>query len=209
MALTCPRCSVLMTEQSAITAEGPAVVVDICPSCKGLWLDAQKLEAVCPTVADLPARKTEILLVGQAGMNIPSCPRCQAVPYEFAIMEDMLIDFCPQCSGVWLDGDEYEEGAFEPLADADRPRERSPYRAAADKAEKKREVTCQDCARSVTVATSYVWEYGFICKACFTAKEQRASNRRVAETDQSLGRVIGDVLSWILPVIDSKPGGLH
>src|SRR5262245_29409798 len=135
MPLTCPRCSVPMTEQSAVTAEGPPVTVDICPSCKGLWLDAQKLSSVCPTVADLPSRKTEILLIGQAGTNIPSCPRCTAVPYEFALMADMLVDFCPQCSGVWLDGDEYQEGAFEPVADSRRSREQSPYRAAADKAE--------------------------------------------------------------------------
>lgn len=195
MPLTCPRCSVPMTERSAVVADGPPVTVDICGTCNGLWLDAQKLAAVCPTVSDLPARKTEVLLTGQAGANIPVCPRCAAVPYEFAVMEEMLVDFCPQCSGVWLDGDEYEESAFEPVS-TPRERDRSPYRSAAPDTAKPREVTCQDCARPVTVATSYVWEYGFICRSCFAAKQQRAGARRVADSG---GRIdLTDVLSWIL-----------
>jgi Zn-finger nucleic acid-binding protein len=201
MSLTCPRCSIEMTEHSAVTAAGPPVTVDICGQCKGLWLDAQKLALVCPTVADLPARKTEILLIGQAGANIRTCPRCSATPYEFAVMEDMRVDFCPGCAGVWLDGDEYEEGVFELPADSRRSRERSPYRSAGDQAEKKREVTCQDCARPVTVATSYVWEYGFLCRACYAVKEQRASLRRVSESQEgmaSVGTMLGDVLSWVL-----------
>lgn len=205
MPLTCPRCKVTMTEQTAVTAHGPPVTVDICGECKGLWLDAQKLAAVCPTVADLPARKAEILLIGQPGANIPVCPRCNAVPYEFALMEGMLVDFCPQCSGVWLDGDEYEEGAFAPPSgNGERARDRSPYRAAADTADKKREVNCQDCARPVTVATSYVWEYGFLCKACFASKNQRASARRAAESDDPLSRAINSVLGWIATPPDPR-----
>lgn len=188
-----------MTEQSAIAAEGEHVSVDICPSCRGLWLDAQKLAAVCPTVADLPARKTEILLVGQAGTNIPACPRCDAVPYEFAIMEDMLVDFCPQCHGVWLDGDEYEESAFEPAAPP-RARERSPYRASADKAERKSEVNCQDCARPTVVARSYIWEYGFLCHGCFAAKQQRATSQRIQEATGPLDLLLDSVLRAIAGV---------
>ncbi len=195
MALTCPRCSVPMTERTAITSAGPPVTVDICDQCSGLWLDAQKLDAVCPTVSDLPSRKTEVLLTGQAGANIGVCPRCAAVPYEFAVMEDMLVDFCPRCSGVWLDGDEYEEGAFEPAA-APRERERSPYRDKAHDPGKPREVTCQDCARPVTVATSYVWEYGFLCRACFAAKQQRAGDRRATDAGHKID--LTDVLSWLL-----------
>jgi len=192
-----------MTEQSAVTADGPPVMVDICGQCKGLWLDAQKLAAVCPTVADLPARKSEIMLIGREGANITVCPRCNAIPYEFAVMEDMRVDFCPQCFGVWLDGDEYEEGVFAPPSShGHRARDKSPYRSAADKAEKKREVNCQDCARPVTVATSYVWEYGFLCHACFLIKDQRARSRRVSDSGDPVGRLLGDVLSWLFPPIN-------
>jgi Zn-finger nucleic acid-binding protein len=187
-----------MTEQAAHTAHGPHVTVDICPTCKGLWLDAQKLAAVCPTVADLPARKTEILLVGHAGTNIPVCPRCAAVPYEFALMDDMLVDFCPQCHGVWLDGDEYEESAFEPVAPS-KPRERSPYRASAETAERKSEVDCQDCARPTVIAKSYIWEYGFLCRACYVVKEQRASNRRAVLASGPLESLLDGLFSLFSP----------
>lgn len=203
MPLTCPRCNVAMTEQSALTAHGPPVAVDICPECKGLWLDAQKLAAVCPTVADLPSRQTEIFLVGQAGTNIPVCPRCAAVPYEFALMEDMLVDFCPQCHGVWLDGDEYEESAFEPAAPS-KARERSPYRASAEKAERKSEVSCQDCSRPTVVAKSYIWEYGFLCHACYIVKEQRATHRRAALSTGPLDSLLEAVLTFLAPPPENK-----
>lgn len=195
MPLTCPRCAVPMTEHSAPTEGGPVLTVDICGQCNGLWLDAQELALVCPTVADLPARKTEILLSGQAGANIPVCPRCQAVPYEFALMEDMKVDFCPRCSGVWLDGDEYEESDFIP--EQARERDVSPYRSHAAAVEKTRDVLCQDCARPVTVATSYVWEYGFLCRVCFGAKLQRSQARRVAEGPKSY-RLVDDILTWLI-----------
>lgn len=188
-----------MTEQSALTAHGPHVSVDICPTCKGLWLDAQKLASVCPTVADLPSRKTEILLVGHAGTNIPVCPRCNAVPYEFALMEDMLVDFCPQCQGVWLDGDEYEESAFEPVAAPRGERDASPYRSAAQKAERKSEVACQDCARPTLVAKSYIWEYGFICHGCYAVKETRATQRRANEASGPLETLLDGLFSLLAP----------
>lgn len=195
MSLTCPRCAVSMTEHSALTEGGSHVTVDICGTCGGLWLDAQKLALVCPTVADLPARKMEIVLKGEPGANIPVCPRCAAVPYEFALMEGMEVDFCPQCSGVWLDGDEYQEGAFVPV-ESPREREVSPYRSAGVSGEKKKEVVCQDCARPVTVATSYVWEYGFLCRMCFGMKQQRSQARRVEDTSQS--PLVDDILTWLI-----------
>ena len=195
MSLTCPRCTVAMTEHSALTEGGPHVNVDLCPQCGGLWLDAQKLALVCPTVADLPARRTEILLRGEAAANIPVCPRCEGVPYEFALMEDMKVDFCPQCSGVWLDGDEYQEGSFVPVQ-SDAAREANPYRSRAEPAEKKKEVVCQDCARPVTVATSYVWEYGFLCRACFGVKLQRSQARRVEDSAQS--GLVDDLLTFLI-----------
>ncbi|MEZ4300215.1 MAG: zf-TFIIB domain-containing protein [Polyangiaceae bacterium] len=180
MSLTCPSCKVSMTEQSVATQHGQHATVDICPECKGLWLDAQELVLVCPTVADLPARKTEILLLGHAGRNIPVCPRCTAVPYEFELMEDMLVDFCPQCHGVWLDGDEYEESVLEPAAPA-KGREKSPYRSSAQKAEKKSEVDCGGCARPTIVAKSYVWEHGFLCHVCFLAQDLQVKKQAARE----------------------------
>jgi Zn-finger nucleic acid-binding protein len=193
-----------MTEQSAVTAHGPPVAVDICPQCRGLWLDAQKLAAVCPTVADLPSRKTEVLLVGHAGANIPVCPRCDAVPYEFALMDGMLVDFCPQCAGVWLDGDEYEESAFEPAAPP-RAREQSPYRAAADRLERRSEVGCQVCATPTLVAKSYIGETGFLCKACHLLKEDAARTRRVSEATGPLDSLLDGLFSILVPPPTRRP----
>ena len=199
MALTCPRCSAAMSTEPARTAEGPPAQVEVCPSCRGLWLDAHVIAQVCPTVSGLSERKLEIQLIGRAGSNVAKCPRCAAVPYEFALLQDLLVDFCPGCAGVWLDGGEYEESVFELRPEAAVPRERSPYRAAAEKAEKKREVLCADCTHPVVVADSFMSERGLVCHRCWASREhRRATLRQVrAEEGSSLLTVFEGLLSLI------------
>lgn len=179
MALACPRCAIEMTTRQAHPIEGPPVDLEGCPACGGLWLDAHVIAGTCPTVAGLAERAVEILLVGRAGEHLASCPRCRAVPYEFRLMEDYVVDFCPACAGVWLDAGEYDPGIFTPRpAAAPTHRERSPYRAAAEKAERRREVLCRDCARPVVVAQSFMTDRGLVCHGCWAAREARVAARR-------------------------------
>src|SRR5687767_203848 len=108
MPLPCPRCDGSLVESPAIVdGGGGPILLETCPSCAGLWIDGTKLEAVCPTLADLPARAFEISLIGRPGAGIAGCPRCESVPFELTVLE-VAIDFCTGCGGVWLDGDEYE-----------------------------------------------------------------------------------------------------
>ncbi len=42
--MQCPRCQQTMRERERQTPSGDLVVMDICPGCGGIWLDAGELE---------------------------------------------------------------------------------------------------------------------------------------------------------------------
>jgi len=101
--MNCPKCHNNMHE---MTLEG--VELDFCPSCKGLWFDHDEIAFMTELPTDIPdlaeveqdARKTEY-----------ACPRCGTTLEEmkFVKAEDLLIDRCPQCKGIWLDKDELQK----------------------------------------------------------------------------------------------------
>src|SRR5262245_53752173 len=147
MPLSCPRCALPMLEVRVTPRQADAaVVIDVCDQCRGVWLDEGELDGLCPSVADLPARRDEVVFLGERGAGIAKCPRCENRPIEFAIV-DVKIDFCDQCSGVWLDGPEAEELMLPPEDDAPRPgRGRNPgYRANALRVAQKGVIDCIAC----------------------------------------------------------------
>lgn len=176
-----------MSPTPAQPASGAPVSVDVCPACRGLWLDAHVIAGLCPTVAGLSDRVVEILLVGRAGDHVAKCPRCAAVPYEFRLMPDFFVDYCPGCAGVWLDDGEYDPAIFTLRPETPpTPRERNPYRAAAEKSEKKREVLCRDCALPVVVAQSFMTDRGLVCARCNAFRETRAYSRRAEAAERGM-----------------------
>jgi Zn-finger nucleic acid-binding protein len=75
------------------------VVVDLCPACEGLWLDAGELAA---KGAKLPERLARVKR-GKAR----SCPRC-AEPLGTFDAGAVEIDACAVCAGLYLDRGELE-----------------------------------------------------------------------------------------------------
>jgi Zn-finger nucleic acid-binding protein len=108
------------------TYEGD-VQVDLCASCGGLWLDRGELEAIQQTVEhDCSDTLNEIggaagayELARQKALPGIACPRCRRplVAREYGYCSQILIDACPDCEGVWLDGGEMQalEQFFERL----------------------------------------------------------------------------------------------
>lgn len=171
MALSCPRCDVpLSSIRAASHAGGAPVELDVCDRCQGLWIDGGELAAVCPTVAHLPERRTEVCLLGQKGAGIQRCPRCGQVPYELVVLE-VAVDFCAGCAGVWFDGDEYGEIPFEGASTVD-ARRAGPYRAAALDAARSGEVTCAYCSTKAPIKETFMWEKGLVCRSCHAARSQ-------------------------------------
>ena len=100
--MQCPKCS----GEAADFNTSDGVVVNFCRVCHGIWFDRGELALYCETEHDLPDLD---LLLNQARLTPYLCPRCertQLVEVPYMTGEDVLIDWCPQCRGAWLDAGE-------------------------------------------------------------------------------------------------------
>jgi Zn-finger nucleic acid-binding protein len=87
-----------------MTIEG--VDIDFCSSCKGMWFDKDEMAFMMELPEDVP----DVSEVGKSARPTEyDCPRCGAKLEEmkFVQVEELLIDRCPQCQGIWLDKGEY------------------------------------------------------------------------------------------------------
>ena len=94
----CPKCWVEM-DREEIEIPGPNVLIDICPKCKGIWLDKGELNKL------LRDRKLSDYLTKHIGTQSKSkliCPRCGKL-MDIETAEDVEIDVCLGCNGVFLD----------------------------------------------------------------------------------------------------------
>lgn len=105
--MNCPACASPLV---ALPVEG--LVVDVCrEGCGGLWFDAFELSKVDqaheklgealvaldfePTAAILPNKRP-----------CPKCPGITMLQHKFSPDKPVMVDECPNCGGVWLDGGE-------------------------------------------------------------------------------------------------------
>lgn len=108
--MNCPRCSSVLLNESIPDLSGNIEVLK-CGSCRGIWLDGQKLarlgKVVEPTMLEIrhiPGRKEQFKTL--------TCPACGTshVMQKAEHPRDarVIMDFCINCSGIWLDGGELE-----------------------------------------------------------------------------------------------------
>jgi Zn-finger nucleic acid-binding protein len=179
MPLDCPRCENASLTEQRVRSPGAAVDVHVCQQCRGVWLDGHTLVTICPTLSHLPDHEAEVALLGRQGAGIAKCLRCGVAPFEYDVLE-VAIDFCLQCHGVWLDGDEYNESMLEGDAPADEARG-GPYRQTA-RAVAGKEIECASCRRPLAGSRWYVREAGPTCAPCHFAYEQARANERALES---------------------------
>jgi Zn-finger nucleic acid-binding protein len=94
---------------AAFELEG--VEIDHCIACHGTWLDEGELEQILTLAGITTADRLEELERsgdGRAGRR--RCPRCPRKLREVAagVEQELLLDRCPQCRGLWLDRGEME-----------------------------------------------------------------------------------------------------
>jgi Zn-finger nucleic acid-binding protein len=105
--MRCPQCVTQTLHE--FLARG--VTVDRCSACSGIWFDAQELSQLLAE----EARHVASLLRGnpaaEAGGKSRFCPRENAklLRVYSAINRSVIVDACPQCGGIWLDGGEFEK----------------------------------------------------------------------------------------------------
>ena len=100
----CHKCWVKM-DKKEIEIFGPNIIIDICPKCHGIWLDKDELQKL------LKDKKLANYLTKHIGTKSRSqmvCPRCGNT-MDIEKVEDIEVDVCLLCGGVWLDEGEIED----------------------------------------------------------------------------------------------------
>lgn len=189
MPIDCPRCHVTMlVRTAAVRPEAAAITADLCPQCQGLWFDGVELGEVSAALGGLPHRKDEIAREG-AGSAI-GCPRCKGAMREVALL-DVAIDVCGDCSGVWLDGSEYE--SLSRAADQEEglspPPPARDLRAAA-KAQRDKQIRCAKCQSTAPLDRTYMTEKGLICADCYVGGEREAMDQRAHQGDPAFASYV-------------------
>lgn len=125
MARICPVCRIPL--QQAIIR--PGLVIDTCNRCRGLWFDRGEFQQAyhySPHVSQVlmgkPSPERDVVICPKCGKkNLRSqaacsscgaklrflCPVCRKQMQEVAV-NNVWIDRCNQCQGIWLDGGELE-----------------------------------------------------------------------------------------------------
>ncbi len=100
----CHKCWVEMKKEEVETF-GPNIIIDVCPKCNGIWLDKGELGKL------LKDRNLSNYLTKHIGTKSRSpmiCPRCGNI-MDIEKADDVEVDVCLTCGGVWLDSGELEE----------------------------------------------------------------------------------------------------
>src|SRR5262245_17446151 len=101
--MDCIRCGGAMEKRS----EG-GVLVDHCPACGGVWLDAGELESLEVGAAKSPAlleaeRAAESEHEARRRVSVVGlCPRCQR-GLEPHVLHGIELDRCRHCGGIFFD----------------------------------------------------------------------------------------------------------
>jgi Zn-finger nucleic acid-binding protein len=94
--------------------------IDFCPTCEGVWLDKNELEAIQETKINDYERELNrlpdyvgksILLAKSKNAGPRNCPECntELERREYGYGSQILIDSCVKGHGVWLDKDELQD----------------------------------------------------------------------------------------------------
>ena len=99
--MNCPNCGTALQP-----AKRHGIDVDACPSCKGLWLDAQELDQLEDEAFDLgDTEKGTLDFAHEPSTRL--CPKCGSVLQGFMYrLYDLPLEFCEQGHGYFLDAGE-------------------------------------------------------------------------------------------------------
>ncbi|MFC1764004.1 zf-TFIIB domain-containing protein [Planctomycetota bacterium] len=108
--MDCPACGHELTPQKV-----ESITLHVCDGgCGGMWFNWTELEAfdnaLEPTTIPLNIRRDESRIRNQALQY--DCPHCTnlVMAHRFIhVIDDILVDECPSCGGIWLSADEFEE----------------------------------------------------------------------------------------------------
>jgi Zn-finger nucleic acid-binding protein len=104
----CPKCDPAV-ELAPRWVSPPGVLgeveLDVCPTCRGMWLDWSELEQLVEFAAEVPGAAAN--MSWQRDLQAGRCASCQTRPLlERVEVGSYSLDRCPRCLGIWFDGGE-------------------------------------------------------------------------------------------------------
>jgi len=96
--IKCPKCDIYMRKQE-IEVPGLNITLDFCIQCHSYWFDKGELNRYIGTsVVDRSLKRRS----GIDSWGKPNCPRCSG-RMTMKFIEELEIDHCEDCGGIWLD----------------------------------------------------------------------------------------------------------
>lgn len=113
--MQCPSCKSMLR-----TIQYEGIQIETCDACQGEWLDAGELKHIVQareTRFDEQERRAVAAAVKITGVDIEQadrdlvCPKCggRTDALNYGGDTGIVIDKCPGCGGVWLDGGEMKK----------------------------------------------------------------------------------------------------
>ncbi len=102
--MNCPKCD----QQSLVSRDVRGIQVDQCEQCGGVWCDPTEL----PKLLALGSAEAGQVARGRPDAGVSSragkCPRDgrPMIRVASAKKREVILETCPECRGVWLDGGE-------------------------------------------------------------------------------------------------------
>lgn len=114
--MKCPRCGSILT--SVVYDDE---TVEVCPSCKGEWLQAGELQKLvehhheiftAEEFASVDAVSKEIFTAEKDDhdeLNRPCCENVQMEHFNYGDTSGIILHKCPDCGGIWMDKDQLQK----------------------------------------------------------------------------------------------------
>jgi Zn-finger nucleic acid-binding protein len=109
--MKCPRCA---AEKDFGKVEILGIDVAKCTACKGIWMDAGDLTDLLGDVnREISSEEMGFPVTVNDTVAEGGCPRCQVALKRWtnlpAGFEDLYVDLCPHCLGMWFDKGEFKQ----------------------------------------------------------------------------------------------------
>ncbi len=103
--MNCPKCSGTLKPKTIDQIE-----VDQCSACSGIWFDIGEFDKIIASSYHNELTNVAANNAGQNEMHV-ACPNCKGSTQmvQLTTPKGVVIDKCTRCSGIWLDGGEYEQ----------------------------------------------------------------------------------------------------
>ena len=96
----CPKCTADKFNKYE-SMEG--IEVDFCSACRGIWFDKGELSLFVDSREDLPLKNSSAKLGSETKFNCPKCVESLLIEMPYLAGDDLMIDYCRSCLGIWLD----------------------------------------------------------------------------------------------------------